>query len=139
MRSSTCAVGLVGCVGLLLVATSCGKSNGLLPPADGSASGLPPAASCTATPVAVTEAKSLDSISENVDATCAAVVGFVDWKMNATGAACATPTDCSPVCVPCPNGTHHSFATWCNHGLCAAPADVACAVAGTSGLAGCSP
>jgi hypothetical protein len=86
----------------------------------------------------VTEAKSLDSISENVDTTCASVVGYLAWKMGATGSACTSPTDCTPVCVPCPNGTHQSLATWCDHGLCAAPGDVACAIAGTPGLKSCS-
>jgi hypothetical protein len=134
---------LVACVvvwGLGVAAlgvVSCGKTNGLLPPPDGAA-GVPPAATCTGTPVAATEAQSVDSVSEDVDATCESVAGFIDWKMGATGSACTGPSDCAPVCVPCPNGTHHSLASWCNHGDCAAPADVACMIAGTPSLASCS-
>jgi hypothetical protein len=106
--------------------------------AGGAGGSLPPAATCAGAPVMATEAKSVDSISENVDQTCASVAGDVPWKMGATGSACTTPNDCSPVCVPCPNGTHHSLATWCDHGTCAAPGDVACMVLGTPGLASCS-
>jgi hypothetical protein len=98
----------------------------------------PPAATCTGGPTTVTESRSIDSISENVDGTCASVVGFVMWKMGATGSSCSDPSDCTPVCCPCPNGTHHSLATWCNHGTCAAGTDACCAILGTSGLASCS-
>ena len=87
--------------------------------------------------MAATEASSVDSISENVDTTCASVVGYLAWKSGAAGDACTTPLDCSPVCVPCPNGTHHTLASWCDHGVCAAPDDVACMVAGTP-LKSCS-
>jgi hypothetical protein len=120
-----------------LSVASCGKSNGLLPPDDGG-SVLPPAATCTGAPLVDAEAMSADSISENVDATCASVAGYLPWKMLATGAACVSPNDCSPVCVPCPNGTHHTLASWCNHGQCAAPGDVACMIEGTTGFKSCS-
>jgi hypothetical protein len=122
-------------LGIGLLAASCGKSDGLLPPND---AGVPPAATCTGAPEMPTEANSVDSISENVDATCAAVAGYLPWKSGATGSACTDPVDCSPVCVPCPNGTHHTLASWCNHGACAAPGDVACMVAGTPSLKSCS-
>jgi hypothetical protein len=97
----------------------------------GSSNGVPPSATCTAGPVMSTEARSIDSIGENVDTTCVSVVGFLPWKMAATGATCTTPTDCSPVCVACPNGTHHALASWCNHGKCASPEAVSCVVLGT--------
>jgi hypothetical protein len=132
MRSS-CFIGLV-----LLVAASCGKSNGLLPPPDaGGPVALPPAATCTGTPVAATAANPIDSVGEDLDATCAAAVGFLDWKMGATGSPCTAPSDCSPVCVLCPTGPNHTLAAWCDGGHCAAPSDIACAVAGTP-LKSCS-
>jgi hypothetical protein len=84
-----------------------------------------------------TEANSVDSVGENVDTTCASVVGYLPWRSGAAGDACMSPTDCAPVCVPCPNGTKHTLASWCNHGVCAAPGDVACMVAG-SPLKSCS-
>jgi hypothetical protein len=118
--------------GLCLV-SGCGKSNGLLPAVE-----APLAATCTGQVLTATENSSVDSISENVDKTCVSVVDAVNWQYAVTGAACKTPADCTPVCVPCPNGTHHSLASWCNHGKCAAPAEVACMVAGTPGLASCS-
>ncbi|HVX94129.1 MAG TPA: hypothetical protein VHK47_04375 [Polyangia bacterium] len=117
----------------LCLSSGCGKSNGLLPAVE-----LPPAATCTGQVLTATENSSVDSISENVDSTCVSVVDFLDWKYAATGAACKTPLDCTPVCVPCPNGTHHTLASWCNEGICAAPNVVACMVAGTPGLARCS-
>src|SRR5262245_28323893 len=76
----------------------------------------PPAAMCTGAPQTATEANSVASISENVDTTCVSVVGFETWKMGATGSACTDPLDCTPVCVPCPNGTHHTLASWCDYG-----------------------
>jgi hypothetical protein len=111
----------------------CGKSNGLLPAVE-----PPLAATCTGQVLTAMENNSVDSISENVDSTCVSVVNYLDWKYAATGAPCKTPLDCTPVCVPCPNGTHHTLATWCNNKTCAAPGDVACMVAGTPGLARCS-
>jgi len=117
--------------------TSCGKDNGLVP-GDGGDAALPPAATCTGAPVAATESQSIDSISENVDSTCASVVGYLPWKTFVAGDACTTPTDCSPVCVPCPNGTYHTLASWCDHGKCAAAGDVACVIAGTPGLKSCA-
>jgi hypothetical protein len=98
---------------------------------------LPLAATCTGPAEMATEANSVASISENVDATCASVQGFETWKMGATGSACTDPLDCTPVCCPCPNGTHHTLAAWCNQGQCAAAADVACMIAGTT-LNSCS-
>jgi hypothetical protein len=123
-----------------LAAASCGKTNGLSPANDGGDAGnaLPPAATCMGMPILDMEAKSVDSISENVDSTCASVMAYLPWKMGAAGSACATPTDCAPVCVPCPNGTHHTLASWCSHGQCAAPGDVACMIQGTPGFASCS-
>jgi hypothetical protein len=93
---------------------------------------------CADSPVSATEPNSVASISENVDTTCVAVIGSEPWKDFAAGSPCTDPLDCTPVCVPCPNGTHHTLATWCDQGHCAAPADVACMVAGTPGLAACS-
>jgi hypothetical protein len=119
---------------LVLLGVGCGKSNGLLPPNDAA---VPPAATCTGAPEMATEDKSVDSISENVDSTCARVAGYLPWKMGAAGSPCTDPVDCSPVCVPCPNGTHYTLASWCNHGTCAAAGDVACMVQGTT-LASCS-
>jgi len=118
-------------LGLGLLGAACGKSNGLLPPNDAA---VPPSATCSGAPQASTEARSVDSISENVDSTCASVAGYLPWKNGATGSACTDPGDCTPVCVPCPNGTHHALSSWCNHGVCAGPEDVACVVAGTPGL-----
>lgn len=115
-------------LGLCLAGAACGKSNGLLPPDDG---GVPPAATCSGSPETATGAKSVDSISEDVDTTCASVAGYLSWKMGATGSVCTDPVDCSPVCVPCPDGSHHTLASWCNGGTCAAPGDVACMVLGT--------
>jgi hypothetical protein len=128
---------------VIVAVVACGKTNGLLPPPDdggGGAGGatLPAAATCTGPPVADTEAKAVDSISEDVDGTCASVAGFLPWKAGLPGSACSTPTDCAPVCVPCPNGTHHSLASWCSHGQCAGPDAVACVILGTPGLQGCS-
>jgi len=105
---------------------------------NGADKSVPPSATCTGTPVSATGMDTVDSISENVDTTCASVVGYLSWKNGATGSSCTDPVDCTPVCVPCPNGTHHTFATWCNQGQCAAPADVACMIAGTPGLTACS-
>jgi hypothetical protein len=93
---------------------------------------------CADAPVAATEASSVAEVSENVDTTCASVVDFYTWKMGATGSACSAPLDCTPVCCPCPDGTHHALAGWCDHGQCAAPADVACMIAGTPRIDGCS-
>jgi hypothetical protein len=123
-----------------LLVASCGKSNGLLPPPDASGGTpfMPVAATCTGAAITVTESNSLDSIGENVDATCDSVSGFLAWKMGATGSACTNPIDCTPACVPCPSGARHTLAGWCNHGVCAGPADVACAIAGTPGLKSCS-
>jgi len=104
----------------------------------GSGTRLPAPAVCTGSPQTATEANSVASISENVDTTCASIAGDINWKNGATGSSCAQPLDCTPVCCPCPNGTHHTAAAWCNQGLCAAPEDVACMVNGTSGLTGCS-
>jgi hypothetical protein len=121
----------------LLAGASCGKSDGLLPPPDSDAAtdstgaGLPPAALCTGAPVSTTEKASINSLGENVDLTCASVVGILNWRMGATGSSCTSPLDCTPVCCPCPNGTHHSLTAWCDHGLCAAPEAVACALLGT--------
>jgi hypothetical protein len=112
-----------------LAVASCGKSDGLLPPNEGGA--VPPAATCTGTPVMATEANSVDSIGENVDTTCAAAVGVLPWKTGAAGDACAAPTDCAPVCVPCPSVAQHTLASWCDHGVCATTGAVACMVAGT--------
>src|SRR4029079_17015754 len=112
--------------GTLMVA--CGSTGGKPP--------LPSAAMCTGPDQTATEANSVASVSENVDTTCASVVGFEHWKMGATGSACTDPLDCSPACCPCPNGTHHTLAAWCNQGQCAAPADVACMIEGTP-LASC--
>jgi hypothetical protein len=118
-------------LGFLVAGTlvlSCGSSGGKAP--------LPPAALCTGAAETATEANSVASISENVDTTCASVVGSEHWKMGATGSPCTGPLDCTPVCCPCPNGTHHTLATWCNQGQCAAAADVACMIEGTP-LASC--
>ena len=93
---------------------------------------LPPAATCDATPVSATAPNSVTSISENVDSTCASVVGKAPWKAGAPGAPCADGLDCAPVCVPCKNGTHHTLATWCNNGVCETPGHVACMVLGTT-------
>jgi hypothetical protein len=98
------------------------------PEADG---GLPPAAMCTSTPVTATEANSVASLGENIDTTCASVVGIFAWKMHATGSACTSPLDCSPVCCPCPNGTQHTLAAWCDHGQCATGDRVSCMVLGS--------
>jgi hypothetical protein len=126
------AAGDVACMVLGSPLKSCGT-------AGGTGGANPPSATCTGAPIMNTEAKSADSISENVDTTCASVAGTLPWKMGTMGSACATPTDCSPVCVPCPNGTHHTLASWCSHGQCAAPGDVACMIQGTPGFASCSP
>jgi hypothetical protein len=128
MRVTACVLG-----GLLLAVLGCGKSNGLLPAGE-----TPLAATCTGQVLTATQPGSVDSVSENVDSTCSSVVGAVAWRNAATGSICKTPADCTPVCVPCPNGTHHTLASWCNKGFCAAPDVVACMVAGTPGLASCS-
>ena len=122
-----CLVAFVG--GLSIVACSADK---------GGNSPLPAAAMCTGAAQTATETNSVASISENVDTTCASVVGSETWKMGATGSTCTNPLDCTPVCCPCPNGTHHTLASWCNQGQCAPPADVSCMVQGTPGLPGCS-
>ena len=121
------------CAGALIAWLSLGACGG----SGGSNPQLPPAAMCADSPVSATAPSSVASISENVDTTCAAVVGFETWGMAATGSTCANPLDCTPVCCPCPNGTHHTLAAWCDQGHCAAPADVACMVAGTN-LSACS-
>ncbi len=109
----------------LLAAAACGGGT----PSTGVA--LPAAETATGT-------DTVASLSENVDTTCAALAGYTTWKNGATGAACTSPLDCTPVCCPCPNGTHHTLAAWCNQGRCAAPGDVACMIDGTANLAGCS-
>jgi hypothetical protein len=110
----------------------CGKTNGLLPPAgDGGDAALPPAATCTGPALQATETNSVISVSEVVDITCASVVGYAEWRSGAGGAACASPLDCAPTCVPCPTGSRHTLASWCNHGVCASSDDVACAILGT--------
>jgi uncharacterized protein DUF1566 len=91
----------------------------------------PPAATCTSTPVAATEANSVDSLGEDVDATCASVAGILDWRMKAAGSSCTSPLDCSPVCSPCPNGSQHALTAWCDHGQCATADRVSCMVLGT--------
>jgi hypothetical protein len=93
---------------------------------------------CAGAAETATESDSVASISENVDTTCASVVSYTTWKNGAVGSSCVQPLDCTPVCCPCPNGTHHTLAGWCNHGQCAAPGEVACMVQGTPGLVACS-
>jgi hypothetical protein len=110
--------------------TACGSSS--------STTTLPATPTCTGSAETATEVDSVDSLSENVDLTCASVVNDMAWKNGATGSSCTQPADCTPVCCPCPNGTHHTLASWCNQGQCAAPGDVACMVNGTPGLVGCS-
>jgi hypothetical protein len=99
---------------------------------------LPVPAMCTGSAETATEVNSVASISENVDTTCASVVSDMAWNNGAIGSACTQPLDCTPVCCPCPNGTHHTLAAWCNQGHCAAPGDVACMIEGTADLAACS-
>ena len=91
----------------------------------------PPAAVCTSTPVAATEANSVDSLGEDVDATCASVAGILNWKLEPAGSNCTSPLDCSPVCSPCPNGKQHALTAWCDHGQCATADRVSCMVLGT--------
>jgi hypothetical protein len=93
---------------------------------------LPAAAMCATAPVAETEANSVASVGETNDTTCASVVHVFTWRMDAAKVACASPLDCTPVCVACPDGKHHALAAWCDQGVCASSADVACMVAGSS-------
>jgi hypothetical protein len=99
---------------------------------------LPSTVTCAGSAQTATEADSVASISEDVDNTCASVVSYTTWKNGASGSVCTQPLDCTPVCCPCPNGTHHTLAAWCNEGHCAAPGDVACMIEGTPGLVACS-
>jgi hypothetical protein len=125
---------LAVCVlGIGVLAVSCGKDNGLLP-YDSSAA--PVAARCTGAPVIETDAKAVIGISANADMTCESVDRF--FPRNGEGLA-GESCGCRPDCAPCPNGTSYALVAWCNHGKCAAPGDVACMVAGTPALAGCSP
>lgn len=93
---------------------------------------LPLSASCNGMPIADMQARSADSIGENVDSTCASVAHDLQWKMQPTGSTCTDPIDCTPVCCICANGTHHALTTWCNEGKCAAPETVCCMVLGTT-------
>jgi hypothetical protein len=115
-------------VALSIALVACGSTT----PGSSDGGSLPAAATCSGAGIQVTEARSVTSLGENVDTTCASVVGFMTWKMGAAGSACVTPSDCTPVCCPCPNGTHHSLTAWCDHGLCATPDEVACVVKGTA-------
>jgi hypothetical protein len=133
MRPSGTLRGLLAIGSVLAVAACSSGSSTTVPDA-----ALPAAAMCTSASETATGTGTVASLSENVDATCASIVGYTTWKNGATGSACTGPLDCTPVCCPCPNGTHHTLAAWCDQGQCAAPADVACMVNGTPGLAACS-
>jgi len=113
-----CSIAAIGCGGRGVAGTSLGP--------------LPAAAMCAATPVAATEVNSVASAGETNDTTCASVVHVLTWKRAAAKAACASPLDCTPACVACPDGKHHALAAWCDHGSCATADDVACMVAGSS-------
>lgn len=87
---------------------------------------------CASGPVDVTEPASLTSIGENVSPTCTVVENYLEWKNGAPGTACSSPIDCAPVCCQCSNASYHTFSTWCDHGVCASPERVCCAVLGTT-------
>jgi len=97
-----------------------------------SSSSLPPSASCDSGPVMATGVNVVSAAGEDVDSTCAAVSHEFAWKAGAAGSACSDPLDCAPVCCVCPGRAAHALATWCDQGLCAAPADVCCMVLGTT-------
>jgi hypothetical protein len=99
--------------------------------------GVPPSSVCRSGPVTATETHSVDSIGENVDTTCASVAGKLAWKGGPPGSSCTDPIDCAPVCCACPTSAYHTFATWCDHGRCAAPESVCCMVLGTALGASC--
>jgi hypothetical protein len=86
--------------------------------------------SCSAAPVAVTEADSIASGSEN--GSCEGVTALITWSDGAPGSACTDPTQCRPTCCACSTAGRSALTSWCNEGVCASPADVCCALAGTS-------
>jgi hypothetical protein len=83
----------------------------------------------------VSEPDSVDSLYGDEGTSCGWGTNGVTFGMHATGAACATPNDCSPVCCPCPNAAYHSIATWCNEGVCMSGDEACCMILG-SGVCG---
>ncbi len=85
--------------------------------------------SCTSSPVAVTEPNSIASVSEN--GTCDGASSVVTWSNGAAGSACTDPTQCQPTCCACSTAGRSALTSWCNYGVCASPAEICCALAGT--------
>jgi len=85
--------------------------------------------SCTSSPVMVTEADSIASVSVNDE--CPGATAAVTWRGGAPGSACIDPTQCQPTCCACSTAGRSALTSWCNEGICASPAEVCCALAGT--------
>jgi hypothetical protein len=98
----------------------------------GSSGPPPPASSCNATPIMVTEPRSVDSLYGDQGAACGWGTGGVTFGMHAAGASCGSPDDCTPTCCPCPNAAYHSIATWRNEGSCATPEQTCCMILGSN-------
>jgi hypothetical protein len=98
----------------------------------GSTVTLPPSATCSTGPVTDTTGTSIDAAGENLDTTCGSLIGSIAWKMGAAGSPCKQPIDCSPACCACSNASFHVLASYCDHGTCAAPEGICCAVLGTA-------
>ena len=95
----------------------------------GCSSGGGAASSCGSSPVTVTEAGSIASAS--VNASCEGATSVVTWSEGAPGSACTDPTQCRPTCCACGAAGRSALTSWCNQGVCATPAEVCCALAGT--------
>jgi hypothetical protein len=96
----------------------------------GCSSGSGAVSSCASSPVTVTEPGSIASASNNGG--CEGATSLVTWGDGAPGSACTDPTQCRPTCCACQTAGRSALTSWCNQGVCAAPADVCCALAGTS-------
>jgi hypothetical protein len=94
-----------------------------------SCSGGSGASSCASLPITVTEAGSIASASYN-DA-CEGATSLVTWSDGAPGSTCTDPTQCRPTCCACNTTGRSALTSWCNFGVCASPADVCRAIAGT--------
>jgi len=95
----------------------------------GCSSGGSAVSSCASSPVMVTEADSIASGSVNDE--CAGATTLVTWSNGAPGSACTDPTQCQPTCCACSTAGRSALTSWCNEGVCASPAEVCCALAGT--------
>lgn len=84
---------------------------------------------CPGAPIDVPQPTSLASASRA--GACEGATALVQWGDRAQGAACTAATQCQPTCCQCGAKDQSALISWCNHGRCATPNEVCCALAGT--------